>query len=118
MNKNYDPYKKTILFFFSLISVALMATVFAYFWYRVYWDTMYFFHFYRKGNWALIGLYAILVYFFDDVWGTQNWTAAADGSGVVAVFSYIFSKYCDVFRDLSAGFWACQSGIHDFDAVN
>lgn len=42
MNKNYDPYKKTILFFFSLISVALMATVFAYFWYRVYWDTMYF----------------------------------------------------------------------------
>ena len=94
MNKNYDPYKKTILFFFSLISVALMATVFAYFWYLVYWDTMYFFHFYRKGNWALIGLYAILV------------------------FSYIFSKYCDVFRDLSAGFWACESGIHDFDAVN
>ena len=69
MNKNYDPYKKTILFFFSLISVALMATVFAYFWYRVYWDTMYFFHFYRKGNWALIGLYAILVYFFSTMYG-------------------------------------------------
>ena len=69
MNKNYDPYKKTILFFFSLISVALMATVFAYFWYLVYWDTMYFFHFYRKGNWALIGLYAILVYFFSTMYG-------------------------------------------------
>ena len=46
-----------------------MATVFAYFWYRVYWDTMYFFHFYRKGNWALIGLYAILVYFFSTMYG-------------------------------------------------
>ena len=31
MNKNFDPYKKTILFVFSLISVALMATVFAFF---------------------------------------------------------------------------------------
>ena len=46
-----------------------MATVFAYFWYLVYWDTMYFFHFYRKGNWALIGLYAILVYFFSTMYG-------------------------------------------------
>lgn len=69
MGKNYDPYKKTILFFFSLISVALMTIVFAFFWYRIYWDTMYFFHFYRKGNWALIGLYAILVYFFSTMYG-------------------------------------------------
>lgn len=69
MNKNFDPYKKTILFVFSLISVALMATVFAFFWYRIYWNTMYFFHFYRKGNWALVGLYAILVYFFSTMYG-------------------------------------------------
>lgn len=69
MSKNYDPYKKTILFVFSLISVVLMAIVFAFFWYRIYWDTMYFFHFYRKGNWALIGLYAILVYFFSAMYG-------------------------------------------------
>ncbi len=69
MNKNYDPYKKTILFVFSLISVAMMAIVFAFFWYRVYWATMYFFHFYRKGNWAMVGLYAILVYFFSAMYG-------------------------------------------------
>lgn len=69
MNKNYDPYKKTILFVFSLISVAMMAIVFAFFWYRVYWDTMYFFHFYRRGNWAMVGLYAILVYFFSSMYG-------------------------------------------------
>lgn len=69
MKKNYDPYKKTILFFFSLISVVLMAVVFAFFWYRIYWDTMYFFHFYRKGNWALVGLYAVLVYFFSTMYG-------------------------------------------------
>lgn len=69
MNKKYDPYKKTILFVFSLISVALMAVVFAFFWYRIYWDTMYFFHFYRRGNWAMVGLYAILVYFFSTMYG-------------------------------------------------
>lgn len=69
MNKNYDPYKKTILFVFSLISVAMMAVVFAFFWYRVYWDTMYFFHFYRRGNWAMVGLYGILVYFFSNMYG-------------------------------------------------
>ena len=46
-----------------------MAVVFAFFWYRIYWDTMYFFHFYRKGNWALIGLYGILVYFFSSMYG-------------------------------------------------
>lgn len=69
MQKNYDPYKKTILFFFSLISVVLMMVVFAFFWYRIYWDTMYFFHFYRKGNWALIGLYGVLVYFFSTMYG-------------------------------------------------
>lgn len=69
MNKNFDPYKKTILFVFSLISVAMMATVFAFFWYRIYWDTMYFFHFYRRGNWAMVGLYSILVYFFSAMYG-------------------------------------------------
>lgn len=69
MNKNYDPYKKTILFVFSLISVTMMAVVFAFFWYRIYWDTMYFFHFYRKGNWAMVGLYGILVYFFSTMYG-------------------------------------------------
>lgn len=69
MNRNYDPYKKTILFVFSLISVALMTIVFAFFWYRIYWETMYFFHFYRKGNWAMVGLYGILVYFFSTMYG-------------------------------------------------
>lgn len=69
MSKNYDPYKKTILFVFSLVSVVLMAIVFAFFWYRVYWNTMYFFHFYRKGNWAMVGLYGILVYFFSAMYG-------------------------------------------------
>ena len=69
MKKNYDPYKKTILFVFSLISVVLMAVVFAFFWYRIYWHTMYFFKFYRKGNWAMVGLYAALVYFFSTMYG-------------------------------------------------
>lgn len=69
MSKNYDPYKKTILFVFSLVSVVLMAIVFAFFWYRIYWNTMYTFHFYRRGNWAMVAFYGILVYFFSAMYG-------------------------------------------------
>ena len=69
MSKNYDPYKKTILFVFSLVSVVLMAIVFAFFWYRIYWNTMYTFRFYRRGNWAMVAFYGILVYFFSAMYG-------------------------------------------------
>ena len=31
--KNYDPYKKIILFIVSLINIMLMAAIFAYAWY-------------------------------------------------------------------------------------
>ncbi|MCH5264473.1 MAG: sugar transferase [Lachnospiraceae bacterium] len=69
MNRNYDPYKKTILFFLSLISILLMTAVFAYFWYHTYAETMYVYRFYRRGNYAMIGLYALLLYFFSKMYG-------------------------------------------------
>ncbi len=69
MSRNYDPYKKTILFFMSLVSIVLMMAVFAWFWYHTYADTMYVYRFYRKGNYAMIALYGILLYFFSRMYG-------------------------------------------------
>ena len=34
--KNYDPYKKMILFFVSLINIIMMSAVFAYAWSSVF----------------------------------------------------------------------------------
>lgn len=67
--KNYDPYKKTILFFASLINIALMSGVFAYSWYFYYASTMYQYTFYRLGNYAIVGLYALLLFFFSTMYG-------------------------------------------------
>lgn len=69
MSQKYDPYKKTILFFLSLISVSLMTALFAFFWYNTYANTMYVYRFYRRGNYAIIALYAILQYFFAQTYG-------------------------------------------------
>lgn len=69
MSRNMDSYKKIILFFLSLVSIALMAVLFSYFWYNIYADTMYVYRFYRRGNYAMIALYAVLQYFFAQTYG-------------------------------------------------
>lgn len=69
MHKNYDPYKKTILFFLSLISILFMTAVFSYFWYHTLASTMYVYRFYRRGNYVMIALYAMLMYFFSRMYG-------------------------------------------------
>lgn len=69
MSRKMDPYKKTILFFMSLASIILMAALFSYFWYSIYADTMYVYRFYRRGNYAIIALYAVLQYFFAQTYG-------------------------------------------------
>ena len=70
--KNYDPYKKTILFFASLINIALMALVFSYSWYHYYAGTMFVTTFYRRGHYAIIGLYAMILFFFSTMYGSMK----------------------------------------------
>ena len=67
--KNYDPYKRTILFFASLVNIILMTAIFAYAWYGYYASTMYQLTFYRKGHYALLALYALLMFFFSTMYG-------------------------------------------------
>ncbi|MEE3392592.1 MAG: sugar transferase [Lachnospiraceae bacterium] len=68
-NKEADQYKRTILFFFSVINVLIMTLVFAYAWFTYYYDQMYVVSFYRKGNYAVLGLYFLLTFFFMSTYG-------------------------------------------------
>lgn len=67
--KNHDEYKRTILFLASVICVALITAVFAFIWYRYYSKTMFVVSFYRRGNWAVIGIYYVITFFFSSTYG-------------------------------------------------
>ena len=67
--KNYDPYKKTILFVVSLINIMLITAIFAFVWYTYYHKTMYSVRFYRNGNYLIIALYAVILLFFSNMYG-------------------------------------------------
>jgi len=67
--KNYDPYKKTILFIVSLINILLITAIFAFVWYFYYHNTMYSVKFYRNGNYLIIALYAAVLLFFSNMYG-------------------------------------------------
>lgn len=68
--QKFDPYKKTMLFVASLINVFMMTLIFSYSWYIFYSKMMFGVSFYRKGNYAVIGLYALLLFFFSNMYGS------------------------------------------------
>ena len=68
--KNFDPYKRTILFFASMINVCMMTALFSYSWYHFYADMMYTYRFYRRGNYVVLALYAVLLFFFYNMYGS------------------------------------------------
>ena len=70
--RNYDPYKKTILFILSLINILLMTFLFSWFWYHFFAGTMYTYRFYRRGNYVIIGLYALFLIFFGRMYGATK----------------------------------------------
>ena len=69
--QKYDPYKKTMLFIASLFNVLIMTFIFACCWYHYYAGMMYGgVRFYRKGNYVVIALYALLLFFFSMMYGS------------------------------------------------
>ena len=68
--KNFAPYKRTILFFASMINVCMMTALFSYSWYHFYADMMYTYRFYRRGNYVVLALYAVLLFFFSNMYGS------------------------------------------------
>ena len=78
--RNYDPYKKTILFFLSLLNIILMTILFGFFWYK----------FYRRGNYAVIALYAMFLIFFYRMYGAMK-------IGQLRRIEVILSQYLSIF---------------------
>lgn len=68
--QRFDPYKKTILFIASIVNVLLMTALFSYVWYNYYSKMMFGVSFYRKGNYVVIALYALLFFFFSTMYGS------------------------------------------------
>lgn len=88
--KSYDPYKKTILFFLSLLNIILMTILFAFFWYNYFAGTMYAYAFYRRGNYAVIALYGLFLIFFSRMYGAMK-------IGQLRRIEVILSQYLSIF---------------------
>ncbi len=88
--RNYDPYKKTILFFLSLLNIILMTILFGFFWYKFFAGTMYVYKFYRRGNYEVIALYAMFLIFFYRMYGAMK-------IGQLRRIEVILSQYLSIF---------------------
>lgn len=88
--RNFDPYKKTILFFLSLLNIIMMTILFSYFWYHYFAETMYTFQFYRRGNYVVIILYAVFLIFFTRMYGAMK-------IGQLRRIEVILSQYLSIF---------------------
>lgn len=66
--RNREQYKRIISFFSSCILIFALAAVFVYIWYEYYSDVIVL-PFYRRGNWAVIGIYMVLTLIFFKAYG-------------------------------------------------
>ncbi len=81
-----EQYKRLVRFLLSLLDVLIMTGIYAYFWFSYYHarsiiGVLYF----RWGHWAILSLYAILVYFFARVYGAMK-------VGYLRVMDVLFSQ--------------------------
>lgn len=63
-----DRYKRLISFCSAVVLVGILAAGFGFVWYEYYSEQI-IFPYYRRGNWVLIGIYAMLVWLFFKVYG-------------------------------------------------
>lgn len=63
-----DKYKRFISFGSAIVLLFILAGSFAFVWYRYYSDAIVL-PYYRRGNWVLIGIYALLVWLFFKAYG-------------------------------------------------
>lgn len=63
-----DKFKRLISFLLAVILLAILTAGFAYVWYAYYSEAIVL-PYYRRGNWALIGMYCVLVWIFFKAYG-------------------------------------------------
>lgn len=69
--KMRENYKHLLNFGANLISLAVEGGLFAFVWYS-YYKVMLLEPFFRRGNWAVVGLYVLIIFFFTKVFGGYN----------------------------------------------
>lgn len=67
--KTKEQYKHLLNYGANLIALAVEGLLFGYIWYSVY-EPVY--GFYRRGNWAVVGMYVLIIFFFTKVFGGYN----------------------------------------------
>lgn len=63
-----EQYKRIVTFTSAVLLMGLLTMLFAHIWYRYYLDELVL-PFYRRGNWALIGVYGVVLFLFFKVYG-------------------------------------------------
>lgn len=71
--ENREQYKRLLMFFASALVLLIQVAIFAYIWTRYYnfssvIGTLY----WRRGNWALFGIYALISFFFSKILGAYK----------------------------------------------
>ena len=64
-----DQYKHFLNYGANLITLLVEGGCFAYMWYHIYAGQ---YGYWRRGNWAVIGLYVLVIFFFTKVFGGYN----------------------------------------------
>ena len=64
-----EQYKHLLNYAANLITLLVEGLCFGYIWYTVYEEQ---FGFWRRGNWAVVGLYVLVIFFFTKVFGGYN----------------------------------------------
>lgn len=65
-NRKNEQYKHLLNFIANIITLVVEGGLFAYVWYEYYSDVI-FMPFFRRGNWAVVGFYVLIIFFFTKV---------------------------------------------------
>lgn len=85
-----ERYKRLIMFFASLFVIGLQAANFAYIWFTEYnRRSVIQIYYWRRGNWVLIGLYALIVFLMSKLFGALK-------VGYMRVQDVIIAQICSV----------------------
>lgn len=66
--QNREQYKHLLNYCANLITILVEGALFAYVWYS-YYEPLLMVPFFRRGNWAVIGMYVLIIFFFTQVFG-------------------------------------------------
>lgn len=97
--KKRDKYKRTLHLASAIVNISLLTAAFALVWYLCYSKEIVL-PFYRKGNWMVIGIYAVITIIFNKVYGSYDVgylkKTEAFYSQIISVFVVNIIEYCQI----------------------